>query len=75
MKTFQTYLTEGPLKSKDMDARNDYRERLVKMIDTKKDIMLQKGGEVKLTYINDEVENVLRDPAKAQTISLQEAAV
>jgi len=69
MKTFQTYLTEGPLKSRDMDARNDYRERLIKMIKAGDKIKLQKGGEVKLKYINKEVENVLRDPTKAETIS------
>ena len=66
MKTFQTYLTEGPLKSKDMDARNDYRERLVKMIKAGEKIMLQKGGEVVLKYANDDVEEILTDKLRAQ---------
>ena len=66
MKTFQTYLTEGPLKSKDMDARNDYRERLVNMIKAGDKIKLQKGGEVVLKYANDDVKEILTDKLRAQ---------
>ena len=66
MKTFQTYLTEGPLKSKDMDARNDYRDRLVKMIKAGEKIKLQKGGEVVLKYANDDVKEILTDKLRAQ---------
>ena len=38
MKTFQTYITEGALTKASMSPRNNYRERLVKMIDDKEDI-------------------------------------
>ncbi len=65
MKTFQTYLTEGPLKSKDMDTRNDYREKLVNMIKAGEEIQLQAGGEVVLKYANDDVKEVLTDKLRA----------
>ena len=65
MKAFQTYLNEGALKSKDMDTRNDYRDRLVKMIKAGDKIKLQAGGEVVLKYANDDVKKVLEDKLRA----------
>ena len=53
MKAFQTYLNERALKSKDMDTRNDYRDRLVKMIKAGDKIKLQAGGEGVLKFAND----------------------
>ena len=67
MKSFKTYLIEGPLTSGDMSPRKDYRERLVDMLKKGESIKLQAGGEVKLKYADPEVKKVLNDPSRAKT--------
>ena len=66
MRTFKTYLIEGPLTSGEMSPRKDYRERLVKMIEKGQQIKLQAGGEIILKWANDEVKKVLTDPFRAK---------